>query len=691
MKRYIGAIALFLLLTPGAGFAASKEQQEMQRDIAQLQDQVRTLQSGFDQKMSAIETLLQQTLDAGNKANTSVSVLSSSVSQTPRPGELKDALRPVAGLTAKVDNINNDVSDVRNSMADLTTQINRLQQQLTDINNAIKVMQAPAAAAPPSNLSPDAAVRSAIPPAKTLYDNATNDYNSGKADLALSDYAEFLLDYPDDPLAPEAQFFIGVIHLGQSKYDLAVADFDAILERYPEGKRTPDAYFMKGKALSKAGHRDEAATVWRALRKKYPRSDQADQAAEQLRAMGLSTGPATGRGSQKITETCGAALWRCRRVGKPPALQIALSQRTGSLPRNILRIASTRAGIGAIWWTRSRAFSKAEYLGRLAAVRYSLFIGRREVRRNPRLVEDQLRELEPGNRLAPADVEDPLQIPLQQIDRTVGQQRRIGRRRNVILHHANRLSFARQPQHQLGKIAARRAQPARPEHARRPHNQRPLQISLYIKFTGEFRNRISAQRMCRIGLEIGPAQLAVEHVVGRKMYQSGVVLAARESYIPNAQRVGFVSGERFPFGDIHLVVGGGIEDRPRIEFGQRALHLLAIADVQLFALEAAYFISAPLQLRAQLHAQLPERPKTTDSIRQGPILPVELEVRPVGAKNGKQDRGQHEHQNKSGPRQPWQARNRAQCRRILRRVSCPVPRPPARFLHPALPAAPSPA
>jgi tol-pal system protein YbgF len=290
MKRYIGAIALLLLLTPGAGFAASKEQQEMQRDIAQLQDQVRTLQSGFDQKMSAVQTLLQQALDAGNRANTSVSVLSSSVTQM-LDRELKDALRPVAGLTAKVDNATNDISDVRGSMTDLTTQLNRIQQQLSDINNAIKVMQAPAAAPPPSNLSPDAAVRSAIPPAKTLYESATNDYNSGKAELALADYAEFLRDYPDDPLAPEAQFFIGVTHFGQLKYDLAVSDFDAVLERYPEGKRTPDAYFMKGKALRQAGHRDEAATVWRALTKKYPRSDQADQAAEQLRAMGLTPAP----------------------------------------------------------------------------------------------------------------------------------------------------------------------------------------------------------------------------------------------------------------------------------------------------------------------------------------------------------------------------------------------------------------
>jgi TolA-binding protein len=298
MKRYLGALALFLLLTPDAAYTASKEQMEMQRDIAQLQDQVRTLQSGFDQKMAALQTLVEQALDAGNKANTNVSVLNASVTQT-LDRELKDALRPIAGLTAKVDNANNDLSDVRNSMSDLTAQLNRLQQQLTDINNAIKVIQAPPAAPPPSNTNPDAVVKRAPPPANVLYDNARSDYNSGKADLAANDYAEFLRDYPDDPNAPEAQFVIGEIHLGQQKYEEAVMDFDAVLERYPENKLTPDAYFMKGMALRQGGHRDLAATEWRTLIRKYPHSDRKNQAVEQLRAMGLSPGPATAASRKK--------------------------------------------------------------------------------------------------------------------------------------------------------------------------------------------------------------------------------------------------------------------------------------------------------------------------------------------------------------------------------------------------------
>jgi TolA-binding protein len=297
MKRYVGFFATGLLLIPATGFAASREQQEMQRDIAQLQDQVRTLQSAFDQKMSALQTLVQQALDAGNKANTGVSVLNASVTQT-LDRELKGALLPVAGLSSKVDNVENNLSNVSNSISDLTNQLNRQQQLLTDINNAIKVMQAPPVAPPAANVNsgaPGASPGSStVPAAKPLYDGATADYTSGKADLAADEFAQFLRYYPDDPNAPAAQFYIGQIHSSQGKYDQAVKDFDAVLEQYPENKYTLDAYFLKGMALKVSGHRDAAATEFRALIKKYPRSDRATQAGEQLRAMGLTpAGPAT--------------------------------------------------------------------------------------------------------------------------------------------------------------------------------------------------------------------------------------------------------------------------------------------------------------------------------------------------------------------------------------------------------------
>lgn len=295
MKRIICALAFSALLLPGSMFGASKEQQEMQRDIAQLQDQVRTLQSTVDQKMATLQTLVEQALDAGNKANTNVSVLNSSVRET-LDRELKDALRPVAGLSAKIDNLGNDSSEVKNSLADLANQMNTVVRKLTDIDNAIKVLQAPPApppSAPGFDTSGAQTRNGPPPPASVMYANAMNDYSSSKSDLAAGEFTEFVRAYPDDQSAPRALIYIGQIHLSQMKYDQAVMDFDAVLDRYTESKDTVDAYFLKGMALKALKQPDAAAEQFRTVARKYPHSDRAAQAKEQLSAMGLSAGSTT--------------------------------------------------------------------------------------------------------------------------------------------------------------------------------------------------------------------------------------------------------------------------------------------------------------------------------------------------------------------------------------------------------------
>jgi len=286
-----------LLLLSGSAFGASKEMQEMQRDIAQLQDQIRSLQSSFDQKMTSIQTLVQQALDAASKANTNVSVLSAGVSST-LERELKQSLTPVAGLAAKVDNTNNDVSELRNNVQDLNNSVNRIQQMMTDLNNSVKVMSAPAAAPPPASggtgtvpgggVSAPSGPASSAPPAEALFTTATRDENGGKFDLAVSEYQDFIRFYPDNPNAARAQFNIGNTRYTQQKFEQAAADFDVVITKYPEDTTlTPQAYFMKGMSL-KNTNKSGAIQAWRALIAKYPRSDSAAQAKEQLRAMGVS-------------------------------------------------------------------------------------------------------------------------------------------------------------------------------------------------------------------------------------------------------------------------------------------------------------------------------------------------------------------------------------------------------------------
>jgi tol-pal system protein YbgF len=280
-----------LLLLPSLCPAASREIVELQRDVALLQEQVRTMQRSLDERLGALTTLVQQNIDSSNKANTSVAVLESFMRDRLRDQE-KLVTGPVAGLGAKVDQMSTDFQAVRESVTDLTARMGKLQQQITDLSNAVRTMQAPA---PPPGSSPGVPGAGSGPaasqiPAETLYQNALRDRSGGKYDLALQQFAEYLKSYGNTDLAPNAQYYTGDIHYTQGDYETALKDFDTVLERYPENNRSPDARYMKGQALLKLGRRTAAAKEFQELIRLYPNSNLATKARAQLHDLGLSAG-----------------------------------------------------------------------------------------------------------------------------------------------------------------------------------------------------------------------------------------------------------------------------------------------------------------------------------------------------------------------------------------------------------------
>jgi polyhydroxyalkanoate synthesis regulator phasin len=125
-----------LLICPSLTFAASKEIVELSRDVALLQEQVRSLQRSQDEKFSAIQVLVQQALDAANKANTNVALLQNNLQQNGRDQQSK-VVTAVVDLSAKMESVTTDVSALRESVADISSQVGKLQQQMVDIGNAV--------------------------------------------------------------------------------------------------------------------------------------------------------------------------------------------------------------------------------------------------------------------------------------------------------------------------------------------------------------------------------------------------------------------------------------------------------------------------------------------------------------------------------------------------------------------------
>jgi TolA-binding protein len=281
---------LILVAAPVVSFAAaSKEMQELQRDVALLQEQVRQLQQSQDKQLAAITALVEQAVDAANRANTAVAVIQNGFQQSVSQQETK-VVAPVVGLSTRMDSMSNNFVTLQQSVADLTGLVVKLQSQMTDLSNAMKVMQAPAPAPPPgAGASPAAAAGSGDPCpgySKDLYDDATRDRQGGKFDISLQEFGKFLRCFSSSDLAPIAQYFIGTIHFAQGDYPTSLEDFDAVLEKYSDNGKTPGALFYKGETLVKMGRKTDAQKEYRELIVRFPKDNLAAQACSRLTDLG---------------------------------------------------------------------------------------------------------------------------------------------------------------------------------------------------------------------------------------------------------------------------------------------------------------------------------------------------------------------------------------------------------------------
>lgn len=292
MKR----LACLILLGPLALMGQKKEDiLEIQRDLALLQDQVTQLQKSQEEKMAAMQSMLQQTVEVSSKLSSGLSSLQREIEQK-LSAEQTQLAGPVATMGAKVDQMSTDFSSVATNVDELMRRMAALDAKLTDIKNAVTTLQSPPPPPPgatgasgtpgPGGTTPQVPQMSA----ETTYNNAYRDYMKGQNDLALQEFADYVKNFPNTADAPNAQYYIGYIYFSSgSNWTDAAKAFDDVLEKWPENPKTADAMYYKGVALQKAGQKSAAAKTLRDYIAKYPHGDHVDMAHQDLRAL---AGPA---------------------------------------------------------------------------------------------------------------------------------------------------------------------------------------------------------------------------------------------------------------------------------------------------------------------------------------------------------------------------------------------------------------
>jgi tol-pal system protein YbgF len=90
--------------------------------------------------------------------------------------------------------------------------------------------------------------------------------------LAQQAFQDFLKKYPSDPMASEAQFWLGESLFQSKNYQSAAEAFVTMTKKYPTSPKQPDTLLRLGQSLAALQQRDLACVTLAEVAKKYPRA-----------------------------------------------------------------------------------------------------------------------------------------------------------------------------------------------------------------------------------------------------------------------------------------------------------------------------------------------------------------------------------------------------------------------------------
>ena len=261
------ALQATLILSTIPAWGASKEIIQLQTQVQALQDQMSRMQQAFDERMGVMKNLVEQDTDTVNKVATAVANLQASLEK--QQGESGGRVEQVSG----------QIQALNDTMDELKVRLSKLSKQLEDMQAAQQSLSAQQAPAPPAQ----------APPPDVLYNNALRDYNGGKNDIAVQEFGDYIKFYPNTDLAGNSYFYLAELQFKQGNYQQAVQNYDQVLQNFPSGNKAAAAQLKKGLALVQLGQKDEGIRELRHVVQRYPRTNEALQAKEALRKLGVAS------------------------------------------------------------------------------------------------------------------------------------------------------------------------------------------------------------------------------------------------------------------------------------------------------------------------------------------------------------------------------------------------------------------
>jgi tol-pal system protein YbgF len=220
-----------------------------------LVNQVQALQSQLQQMQGQIEELQHQLQEANDKNKSQATDFDS------RLGRLESG---AGAASANAGNANPNTAPAANAATP------------------------PPAVTPPAAAGKGAAGAAAVKSdatAQAAYDDAFKSLRAGDYVKSSRDFRNFIQQYPDSSLLPNAFYWLGESYYATSNYQVAMEAFQRLVSQFPQSEKVPDALLKVGYSQIELKQVDAGKATLKNVTAKYPGSKAAGLAQERLRRL----------------------------------------------------------------------------------------------------------------------------------------------------------------------------------------------------------------------------------------------------------------------------------------------------------------------------------------------------------------------------------------------------------------------
>ncbi len=288
LPRVLAAVVAIALLVPGAAFAQSRTEAQLQLQIQELQEQIRLLTGqveGLQFQLTQMQTLIER---VGKDNEFRFQQLEGNAGVTAPEATDMGALTstPAAPAPAAPEDPTTTAELADPAPLDLKTgtEMGESADPLVGSNST--------GAAPLGTLGGEDLTLGGNRPldlslgstAAISNGDAQAQYEAGYEAIVRGDYAfaedqfsQFVSLYPDDPNAPDATNWLGEALIQRGAYDDAALVLAEGYQKYQQTERAPDLMLKLGIALLGAGEVDVACRTFFTLERRYPNMSPAFQ------------------------------------------------------------------------------------------------------------------------------------------------------------------------------------------------------------------------------------------------------------------------------------------------------------------------------------------------------------------------------------------------------------------------------